>query len=556
MSTISCTTDSDCEYNFYCSSNLTCVHDSLWPPSALDIVTYLLIPIVVGIGNVGGLGGGIVKVPMLMLMLNYQTKVATFISYCILFGSCLANSTLLIFKKHPFYNKPIIDYNIALIINPMVLLGTNIGIFLNILLPEIVAGILFICFLISILPYLFKKGLTLYRLKKEEQQHQLGENLLENEEENEGDDCKAQISLQEIDNNSYQDDYNFNKIKNAKEVQEVESRLPQNTKEQFRNSLEVSYTSNIKMSLLKSQLIEEEVAKERSNSQFLASQTNQDHIKRQSIIISQNLIKESEVGQNKICFEAIGSEEQQAFYKQEYKQIPTKKIVLLIVVFFSVQMLVFIRGGKSLNSFVGITTCSNTYWITNGGIVLLAFVAVFVIRFFLQKWEKNKRIYIKKYHLEDEFAGDLDVNNNMKYIKISLAGFTAGMLAGTFGVGAGLSLVPILLVSGVHPQVVAATCGFNNFFVSTETIIQVFTNNYLNLSQIILFSILSFLGGFIFANLVYKYVEKKKASYMVVFIVFGLAILNIVAFIVYLTKKGVRYGWDSLVNQTSFCQAQ
>lgn len=30
-------------------------------------------------------------------------------------------------------------------------------------------------------------------------------------------------------------------------------------------------------------------------------------------------------------------------------------------------------------------------------------------------------------------------------------GLTAGCLAGTFGVGAGLALVPILLAAGIHP---------------------------------------------------------------------------------------------------------
>lgn len=125
-------------------------------------MTYLILPWIIGVGNVGGLGGGIVKVPMLMLLLNYSSKVATFISYCILFGSCLANSTLLIFKKHPFKDKPLIDYNIVLIINPMVLLGTNIGIFLNVLLPEVAAGTLFIIFLCFVSPYLYKKAMNLY----------------------------------------------------------------------------------------------------------------------------------------------------------------------------------------------------------------------------------------------------------------------------------------------------------------------------------------------------------------------------------------------------------
>ena len=137
----------------------------MWPPSALDVVTYILIPWVVGIGNVGGLGGGIAKVPLIMLMLDYSSKEATFISYCILFGSCLANSTILMFRRHPIKDRPLIDYTIVLILNPMVLLGTNIGIFLNVLLPEIAAGSLFILFLLSICPYLFKKGKALYVIR-------------------------------------------------------------------------------------------------------------------------------------------------------------------------------------------------------------------------------------------------------------------------------------------------------------------------------------------------------------------------------------------------------
>lgn len=133
---------------------------------------------------------------------------------------------------------------------------------------------------------------------------------------------------------------------------------------------------------------------------------------------------------------------------------------------------------------------------------------------------------------------------------------TAGTLAGTFGFGAGLALVPILLATGIHPQVVAATSGFNFFFISTTTIIQVFTNDYLSLSIIILFTILAFVGGFIWARLIYTIVERKKAGFLVVFIVFGLAILNIISFITYIVKKGYIQGWNSLLNQPSFCDSQ
>lgn len=39
----------------------------------LQIISYILVSIIVGISNVGGIGGGIVKVPILVLLLNYNT---------------------------------------------------------------------------------------------------------------------------------------------------------------------------------------------------------------------------------------------------------------------------------------------------------------------------------------------------------------------------------------------------------------------------------------------------------------------------------------------------
>lgn len=168
MSAVACVTSADCDFNFECDyTKLQCVHEGLWPPNIIDVIVYIVIPIVVGVGNVGGLGGGVVKVPLLMLILNYTSKEATFLSYCILFGSCLANSTLLLFKKHPYISRPLIDFDVALIINPMVLLGTNLGIYLNIALPEIAQGVLFIIFLSFVSPFLYKKAQTLRRKKKD-----------------------------------------------------------------------------------------------------------------------------------------------------------------------------------------------------------------------------------------------------------------------------------------------------------------------------------------------------------------------------------------------------
>ena len=60
-----------------------------------------------------------------------------------MFEGVVPNVILLIFTKHPEnYNMSIIDFNISLILNPTVLLGTFIGFYFNKMVPVLVVNIL------------------------------------------------------------------------------------------------------------------------------------------------------------------------------------------------------------------------------------------------------------------------------------------------------------------------------------------------------------------------------------------------------------------------------
>jgi hypothetical protein len=52
----------------------------------LEIIAYIIMIILIGIGLVGGIGPGIVKVPLLMLFLNYSQEKATAIAYPLTLG--------------------------------------------------------------------------------------------------------------------------------------------------------------------------------------------------------------------------------------------------------------------------------------------------------------------------------------------------------------------------------------------------------------------------------------------------------------------------------------
>lgn len=78
------------------------MHNPIFPVSIYTTFVYITCPILIGIGMVGGLGGGVLKGPVFIMLLNYEVKYATFISYCIMFGGCIINGALVMRRKNPF----------------------------------------------------------------------------------------------------------------------------------------------------------------------------------------------------------------------------------------------------------------------------------------------------------------------------------------------------------------------------------------------------------------------------------------------------------------------
>ncbi|KAG6521313.1 hypothetical protein ZIOFF_018428 [Zingiber officinale] len=76
-------------------------------------------------GSVGGVGGGGIFVPMLALIVGFDPKSTTIISKS---GSTIYYNLKL---RHPSLHMPVIDYDLALLIQPMLMLGINIGVIFN-----------------------------------------------------------------------------------------------------------------------------------------------------------------------------------------------------------------------------------------------------------------------------------------------------------------------------------------------------------------------------------------------------------------------------------------
>jgi len=86
----------------------------------------------------GGIGGGGLYVPLLMIVIGFDTKEAVPVSQGCIVGAAIAHLILNVPKKHPLKELPVIDYAALLVLEPMLLTGSLFGVMLNGMLPSIV----------------------------------------------------------------------------------------------------------------------------------------------------------------------------------------------------------------------------------------------------------------------------------------------------------------------------------------------------------------------------------------------------------------------------------
>ncbi|KAI9097887.1 hypothetical protein K1719_025658 [Acacia pycnantha] len=87
-------------------------------------------------GSIGGIGGGGFFVPMLRLVIGFDPKSATALSKCMIMGATVSTVFYNLRLKHPTLDLPIIDYDLALLIQPMLMLGISIGVVFNVVFAD------------------------------------------------------------------------------------------------------------------------------------------------------------------------------------------------------------------------------------------------------------------------------------------------------------------------------------------------------------------------------------------------------------------------------------
>ncbi|GBG74709.1 hypothetical protein CBR_g19114 [Chara braunii] len=106
-------------------------------PSLKIIIASFLSIIGAALANVGGVGGGGLFVPMFNLLLGFDAKTAVPLSKAMILGGSIVSFLYNKRVRHPLHkDRSVIDYDVAVLLQPMLLLGISIGVLCNIIFPS------------------------------------------------------------------------------------------------------------------------------------------------------------------------------------------------------------------------------------------------------------------------------------------------------------------------------------------------------------------------------------------------------------------------------------
>ena len=98
-------------------------HKDLYPLDASDYWGTILVVLGLLVAASGGIGGGGILVPLLILVYGFSPKYAIPLSNFTIVGSSITNMLMNIPKRHPEADRPLVDWDLILVMEPLTMAG-------------------------------------------------------------------------------------------------------------------------------------------------------------------------------------------------------------------------------------------------------------------------------------------------------------------------------------------------------------------------------------------------------------------------------------------------
>ncbi|KAJ5074171.1 sulfite exporter taue/safe [Anaeramoeba ignava] len=410
--------------------------------NALFIVGSLLIAIFSLMAAGAGIGGGVLFVGIFYLVLRYSSSLAVPLSNFAIFGGAIPIFFVNFRRKNPIVDKPLIDYDIALLAQPMTLAGTTIGVLANVLLPEwINEGLLFLM-LVLISYRSTKKAISKYKSESLERKKEKEQKNVDEEEKQTTNSSNLDQKIDQIKDGNGKDEIEFEEIEDQNKDQQVNSHGSDPDFKTEDENLDTNETPNPKE---KNKIKDQEKKEDET-----WIDVDLEHQNKETKKNSQNSEYQKEI-------EMIEKDE---------KKIGIKRIILFLIVWLITFLISLLKGGGSKKSLVGVEKCSAAFWtVTFISLPINILITLYVGRMMLNKAKLKDKI---NYPI---VKGDVKWGKKI-IIAFSLVCFLNGLVAGMLGAGAGTITSFILVEMKLNPEVLTATSALIVLLASSSTAIQ------------------------------------------------------------------------------------
>jgi uncharacterized membrane protein YfcA len=459
-----------------------------------DILGIVVWFVAAGVATACGVGGGGIYVPLGILLLGFAPKPASGLSQASIFGASLGGLLLNLRNKHPFttkvscshtecesvpsndqesddetkyYTRPLIDFDMALFLAPMEMAGAVLGVLIQRLMPNW----LYLTLAAIIL------GFTSYKTYKQ--------------------------------------------FKDTHQKELDARRIPNELTQALMSADEIAQPSVLETGL--------ENEHEKAQQRFLEQSLGQAH-PTQRIVEDYNDDNRSErLAESSLVTVSEAATRRQYWLERDSRQFPAEKIVALLVLWVGLVLLTFMKGGKGVDSIVGITCASPWYTV----LIVVQFLwtmgisTIFGYRLMQQAEDKVSCDY--PMHPQDV------VWDGQKVKFYAFFTFFAGVVAGMIGVGGGMILGPLMLVMGINPRVSSATTATMIVLTSSSVAILFVTYGLVPWAYALTFFSVCFVGSYIGKAKIDGYVKKSGRASILIFllaVIIGLATLGCVVIVI------------------------
>lgn len=487
-----------------------------------------------------GVGGGLFWVPLFTALLQFSVKSAAALSQSCVAGGCIGGTLYSIMQRHPHDRlRPVMDYNLSLVLMPALVQGISFGVMLNYILPSLVLSCLLVITLLLISARTLHQGIKMVQAEQRVKRMAREARALEAASQESQDADRLSLSLSPPVLTAYTDDETVtldgesmgSRQSPAAVLDEGGSGNGKDAKGGARPGAGNEVNPDVlaaKLSLAE-QGASDDPGESTPSRMYRASMTL---IKQTSLTVHRHTTKR--------VVRVLGK-----IQKPVIPWLPFLSNWGIFLVFLGLQV------GKSFFS-----NCSWETW------TMFAVQIVFMVCssvYFIWFQEHPEPIKHSHHGLEGGSGSDVeDVCSSIasdgsdnegsaseggdndgsdsggqewKPSRLALIWtmtLLLGCLAGMVGLGGGVMMSPLLLELRVHPQAAAATSTFITVFASTTAAVTFGLQDRLNLEYMALFAPICLIGGFLGVYVLTGLIKKYKCTSVVNVLVGSLILLSAV----------------------------